>query len=120
MTKNFSGIETRVSKLYCCKVEWKKKNSKWQLNELPGTDFTVDADLVLLAMGFVHVAHDGIVNDSNVETDEQGNIKTEDFMTSVPGIFAAGDAASGASLIVRAIDQGRKAAASIDNWLRQK
>ena len=68
-------------------------------------------------MGFVHVPHDGIVQDSGVELDEKGNVKTDDFMTSVPGIFAAGDTALGASLVVRAIDQGRKAAEKIDKWL---
>ena len=76
--------------------------------------------MILLAMGFVHVHHDGIVADASVELDDRGNIKTEDFMTSVPGIFAAGDTVMGASLIVRAIDQGRQAAVSIDKWLKSK
>lgn len=119
-TKEFTGKDNKLSKLNCCKVEWKSVDGKWQLNELPDTEFTVDADLVLLAMGFVHVTHEGIVQDCGVELDQRGNIKTDNFMTTVPGIFSAGDTVMGASLIVRAIDQGRKAAANIDKWLQQK
>ena len=118
-TTRFSGTETRVSQVHCVKVEWVKKNNQWKVVEIPGTEFTLPADLVLLAMGFVHVEHGPLVTGLSLELDERGNLKTQNFQTSNPMVFAAGDAVSGASLVVRAIDGGRLAAAAIDTWLRQ-
>ena len=120
MTKNFSGVETRVTRLQCCRVEWVKKNGDWKIKELPGTDFTLDADIVLMAMGFLHVPHKGLVKELGLKTDESGNVAVEGCQTSRPEVFAAGDTASGASLVVRAIDSGRQAAAAIDNWLKKQ
>jgi glutamate synthase (NADPH/NADH) small chain len=70
-----------------------------------------------LALGFVHVTHDGLVRDLDIQLDDRGNIKMQNHQTSQPWVFAAGDAASGASLVVRAIKSGRDAAAAIDRWL---
>jgi glutamate synthase (NADPH/NADH) small chain len=120
MTKKFSGVETRVTQLHCCKVEWLREKGNWKIKELPGTDFTLDADIVLLAMGFLHVTHNGFVEKLGLKLDSSGNLAVENYQTSQPWVFAAGDAVSGSSLVVRAIDSGRRAAASIDNWLRKQ
>jgi glutamate synthase (NADPH/NADH) small chain len=119
-TKKFSGVETRVTRLHCCRVEWFRKDGSWKFKELPGTEFTLDCDMVLLATGFLHVAHDGLVKEFDLKLDESGNIAAENCQTSEPSVFAAGDAVNGASLVVRAIDSGRQAAAAIDNWLKKQ
>ena len=87
------------------------------MKELPGTEFSMKVDLVLLAMGFVHVAHEGLVDQLGLKLDDRGNITVADFMASAEGVFAAGDAVEGASLVVRAIRSGRDAAAAVDEWL---
>ncbi|MBN1787614.1 MAG: glutamate synthase subunit beta [Sedimentisphaerales bacterium] len=119
MTKKFSGVETRVNQLQCCEVEWMMNKGKWQMKEIKGTDFTLDADLVLLALGFLHVTHDGLVEKLDLKLDQSGNLAVENYQTSQQWVFAAGDSVSGASLVVRAIDNGRRAAASIDDWLKE-
>jgi glutamate synthase (NADPH) small chain len=118
MTKKLAGIDTKVKQLHGCKVQWIKKADGWKIEELPGTDFVIDVDLVLLAMGFLHVEHEGLVNDLGLKCDDNGNILVSNYQTSKPEVFAAGDAMSGASLVVRAIDSGRQAAAAIDGWLK--
>lgn len=119
MTTHFSGIETRVSRLHGVQVEWVKKNDQWNVVEKPGTEFSLPADLVLLAMGFVHVEHGPLVSGLSLELDGRGNIKTQNYQTGNSMVFSAGDAVLGASLVVRAIDGGRKAAAAIDTWLKR-
>jgi len=118
MTKKFSGRETKLTKLQCCKVEWVREKGGWKVRELPGTDFTIDADIVLLAMGFLHVTHSGLVSDLGLQLDEAGNVEVNDYQTSEPGVFAAGDTITGASLVVQAINSGRQAARTIDDWLK--
>jgi len=126
MTTKLTGTETKVSKIYCCKVEWIQQDNNastglstgWKIKEIPGTEVVLDADIVLLAMGFVHVVHDGLITELGLELDTRGNITTKNFQTSQPWIFAAGDTINGASLVVRAIDSGRAAATAIDRWLR--
>ena len=87
--------------------------------EIPGSEFTLKLDLVLLAMGFVHVKHGKIIEELGVEYDPRGNIRCNpDYSTSATGVFAAGDANTGASLIVRSIFHGREAARNIDQYLR--
>ena len=84
----------------------------------PGSEFSVDADLVLLAMGFLHPEHGGMLEQLGVELDGRGNVKTdENKMTSVPGIFAGGDMARGQSLVVWAIAEGRDVARGVDQYL---
>lgn len=95
-----------------------QKNNQWKVVEVPGTEFVLPADLVLLAMGFVHVEHGPLVAGLSLELDDRGNLRTQNFQTSNPMVFSAGDAVSGASLVVRAIDSGRKAAAAMDVWLK--
>ncbi len=87
---------------------------------IPGSEFTLDADLVLLAMGFLGPVRDGMIEQLGVAIDSRGNVSAgADYMTSVPGIFAAGDTRRGQSLVVWAISEGRKAAESIDRYLKQ-
>ncbi len=118
MTRAITGSAGKVRELHACEVEWVRQGDGWKLKELPGTDFSLRADLVLLAMGFVHVVHEGLVENLGLKLDGSGNIVAAQYQTSEPWVFAAGDAASGASLVVRAIDSGRSAAAAIDRWLR--
>ena len=119
MTTHFTGVETRVAQLHGVQVDWVKKNDQWKVVEKPGTEFTLPADLVLLAMGFVHVEHGPLISGLSLELDDRGNVKVNNYQTSNPRVFAAGDTISGASLVVRAIDGGRRAAAAIDQWLRR-
>jgi len=120
MTKSFSGVETRVTQLHCCRVEWINKNGTWKLKELAGTDFILEADIALLAMGFLHVTHEGLIKKLGLKLDKSGNIAADNYQTSESWVFSAGDTINGASLVVRAIDSGRKAAAAIDAWLKKK
>ncbi|MCU1299469.1 MAG: glutamate synthase small subunit [Acidobacteriaceae bacterium] len=87
---------------------------------IAGSEFTLDADLVLLAMGFVGPVRNGMIEQLGVEMDQRGNVATnENYGSSVPGVFAAGDMRRGQSLVVWAISEGRKAAAGIDRYLQQ-
>ena len=119
-TKRFIGENGQVKKVELVEVEWKKgDDGRWQMTEKPETTFTVDAELVLLCMGFLSPVHEGLVNELGVELDARGNIKVDaSGMTSVPGVFAAGDAATGASLVVRAIARGRETARGVHEWLK--
>jgi len=88
---------------------------------IPGSEFTLDADLVLLAMGFLGPVRSGMIEQLGLALDNRGNVATHDgYMTSVDGIFAAGDMRRGQSLVVWAISEGRKAAAAIDSYLAAK
>jgi glutamate synthase (NADPH/NADH) small chain len=85
---------------------------------MPGTEFDMDVDLVLLAMGFTGPVRSGLIEDLGVALDARGNVQANsDFMSSVPGVFAAGDVRRGQSLVVWAIAEGRKAARGIDEYL---
>lgn len=118
-TKKFTGIKGLVKKLTAVQVEWTEgKDGRQIMSEVPGSEFELKADLVLIAMGFVHPVHTGLVQDLKLQLDTRGNIKIdENFMTSAEGVFAAGDAARGASLVVYAIQEGRQAAAGINKYL---
>ena len=88
------------------------------MSEVPGSEFELDVDLVLLAMGFVHPIHDGMVQELGLDLDGRGNVSCdENKMTSVEGVFVAGDMTRGQSLVVWAIAEGREAARSIDLYL---
>jgi glutamate synthase (NADPH) small chain len=88
-------------------------------DKVEGTDFELPADLVLLAMGFLHTRHDGLVEQLAVDLDQRGNVDAAEFVTNVPGVFAAGDARRGQSLVVWAISEGRKAARAADAYLAE-
>ncbi len=118
-TKAFEGTGERVSAVRCIEVDWSKgPDGRWEMSERAGTEFTMPVDLVLLAMGFVHVVHRGLVDALGAELDDRGNVVTDArAMTTRAGVFAAGDTVAGASLVVRAIDAGRRTAAHLDAWL---
>ena len=120
-TTRFSGRGIKVEKAYFRKVEWKDrgKGKRPRLIPVPESEFSLPVDLVLLAMGFIHPEHGKLVQDLHLDMDSRGNIAAgEDYMTSEPGVFVAGDALSGASLVVRAMTHGRYAADSVDKYLR--
>ena len=118
MTKRILGVGTCVSELNCCRVEWENKNGHWEMREVKDSEFELKSDLVLLSMGFVHVIHEGLVEGLGLKLDQRGNVEVNNYQTSQPWVFAAGDTVSGASLVVRAIDAGRKAADAVDQYLR--
>ena len=92
------------------------KNGRFE--RVAGWEFELKAELVLLAMGFVHPEHPGVVTDLGLKLDRRGNVEVDaEFMTSVPGVFAAGDCQRGQSLVVWAIAEGRKAARGVDRFL---
>jgi glutamate synthase (NADPH/NADH) small chain len=111
----FNGKNGAVDSITACRVDWtQKEDGAWIMKTAPGSEFTLGADLVLLAMGFTHVVQEGIVEDLGLELDGRGNIRTEgSFHTSNPGVWAAGDSRNGASLVIRAIADGRAAAEAI-------
>ena len=119
LTKSLSGHHGQVQKLHAVRVDWTRgDNGRFQMTEVPGSEFSVDADLVLLAMGFVHPEHDGMLAQLGVDLDARGNVKVDaNKMTSVPGVFAGGDMVRGQSLVVWAIAEGRDAARGIDQYL---
>ncbi len=117
LTKALTGTGGRVTHLHVCEVAWDPGPKGWQMREIPGTERTLPAELVLIAMGFVHVVHGGLVSNLGVGYDGHGNVAVDGWMTSVPGVFAAGDTVRGASLVVHAINQGRLCAAACHKWL---
>jgi len=123
-TKEFVGDgEGNLKALKCTKVEWSKDaQDRWQMSEVDGSGFSLQADLALLAMGFVHPVRDGMLEELGMELNTRGNVKSETegpnaYHTSVPGVFAAGDMRRGQSLVVWAIREGRQAARAVDEWL---
>ena len=118
-TRQFGGRGVRVEEAVCAEVEWKEKaGGRRVAEEVPGTEFALKVDLVLLATGFLHVHHSRLLEDFGVAFDQRGNVQVGgDYQTSVKGVFAAGDAGTGASLVVRAIWHGRQAAEAIDRCL---
>ncbi|MDR1252218.1 MAG: glutamate synthase subunit beta [Treponema sp.] len=113
-TKSFSAKEGKVNAIQVCRVDWAMKDGRWNMTEIPGTEFEIGVDLVLLAMGFTHVVQEGLVKDFGLEVDARGNIRTQgSFRTSNPKVWAAGDSRNGASLVVRAIADGKAAAEAI-------
>jgi glutamate synthase (NADPH/NADH) small chain len=119
-TKKFSGdANGNVKKLHGVRLEWKKGvNGRPQMVEVPGSEFELDADLVLLAMGFVGPEKPGMIEQLGVALDERGNVSVgADYQSSVPGVFACGDMRRGQSLVVWAIWEGREAARGVDTYL---
>jgi glutamate synthase (NADPH/NADH) small chain len=114
-TKRFVGKNGKVVGVETVEVRWEAGKPV----EVSGTESVLEADLVLLALGFIHPKHDALLESLGVELDARGNVKVDQVakMTNIKGIFAAGDMQSGASLIVRAINSGREAATGIDNFL---
>ena len=112
LTTKFSGENGQVKKLHCVRVDGKIK-------PMPGTEFELEADLVLLAMGFVHPVQEGMIRSLGLELDQRGNVKADTlaYQSSNPKVFAAGDMRRGQSLVVWAIREGRQAAHAVDKFL---
>ncbi len=120
-TLKFEGKNGKLKGGSFQRVEWKADpaGGRPQMVPVEGSEFDLKVDLVFLAMGFVHVEHNRIITDLNLELDGRGNIKTDgNYGTSIDGVFAAGDAETGASLVVRALGHGRKAAEAVDTYLK--
>lgn len=117
LTKSFSGEDGQVRWLHGARLEWSPPDrfGRRTMKEIPGSEFELPCELVLLALGFLHPEQDTVIQDLGLELDDRGNIKTgNDFRTSHPNVFAAGDAHRGQSLVVWAIFEGREAARAID------
>ncbi len=122
-TKEFIGENGKLKKLHCIRVEWHKDDQgRWQMREIEGSDFEIEADMAFLAMGFVHPVQEGLLNDLGVEYDPRGNVKGDTegenaYRTSIDKVFAAGDMRRGQSLVVWAIREGRQCARAVDEFL---
>ena len=119
-TKAALGNDGRVEALRLVQVEWEPgEDGRVTLREVSGSEFDLKADLVLLAMGFVHPVREGMLEALDVELDPRGNVKgdTEDYCSSVDKVFTAGDMRRGQSLVVWAIREGRQCARSVDAFL---
>jgi glutamate synthase (NADPH) small chain len=118
-TQSVTGKDGVITHLNAVTVEWKQEGGQWKMSEKADGAFSLDADLVLLAMGFVHPVHEGLLKDMGVELDSRGQIKANDkqYSTSVDKVFAAGDGRRGQSLVVWAIREGRQVARAVDEFL---
>ena len=123
LTKRFNGEKGLVKKLSCVKVGFNKTSGKTcsAMQEIAGSEFEINADLVILAVGFLHPEHSGLLDDLQVKFDQRGNVFTqENYMTSVEKTFSAGDMRRGQSLVVWAISEGRRCAYFMDKYLMQE
>ena len=120
LTKSFSGSNGTVQKMHAVRLQWGQPDHTGRpaMIEVEGSEFELDVDLVLLALGFVHPEKAGMLDQIGVDLDSRGNVVTgSNKMTSVPGVFAAGDMSRGQSLVVWALAEGREAARGIDEYL---
>ena len=120
LTKSFSGSNGTVQKMHAVRLQWGQSDHTGRpaMIEVEGSEFELDVDLVLLALGFVHPEKAGMLDQIGVDLDSRGNVVTgSNKMTSVPGVFAAGDMSRGQSLVVWALAEGREAARGIDEYL---
>ena len=120
LTKRAVGKDGKIGALECVRIDWVKgADGRVAMKEVEGSRFDLKADLVLLAMGFLGPRRPGMVEQSGVTLDPRGNIAAtvQDYKTSVPKLFAAGDMRRGQSLVVWAIREGRQCARSIDESL---
>jgi glutamate synthase (NADPH) small chain len=123
LTKSFSGEKGQLRKLHAVRLDWSRKdnNGRPVMKEIEGSAFDVECDLVLLAMGFLGPVKGGLIEKLGVELDARGNVKADqNKMTSVPGVFTAGDMTRGQSLVVWAIHEGRAAAEGVQKYLTTK
>jgi len=122
-TKEIVGENGQAKAIKCAKVDWTQDaNGAWKMTEVPGSEFELKADLILLAMGFIHPVQAGLLNELGVAFDPRGNVQgtTEGasaYKTSIDKVFAAGDMRRGQSLIVWAIREGRQCARAVDEYL---
>jgi glutamate synthase (NADPH/NADH) small chain len=120
LTKRAVGADGQVEALDCVRIEWAKDAAgRFAMQEIPGSEFQLKADLVLLAMGFVGPRRNGLLDEAGIALDPRGNVaaNTTDYRTSVPKVFSAGDMRRGQSLVVWAIREGRQCARAVDEFL---
>jgi glutamate synthase (NADPH/NADH) small chain len=104
-------------------VDWQKdEQGNWQMSEIEGSEFKLKADLVTLALGFLHPVHEGMLQELELALDNRGNVKgvtegADSYKASIEGVFTAGDMRRGQSLVVWAIREGRQCARAVDEYL---
>lgn len=124
VTREFIGDDDgNLAAVRCAKVAWKQVDGQWKMEEIPGSDFELKAELVTLAMGFVHPVFQGMLEDFGLALDNRGNVSAttegaKAYQTSVEGVFSAGDMRRGQSLVVWAIREGRQCAEAVNRFLR--
>jgi glutamate synthase (NADPH/NADH) small chain len=119
-TVGFSG-EGRVERLHAVRVklgETDRVTGRRPMQVVPGSEFTMEVDLVLLALGFTGPVQEGMLRELGVALTDRGNVATQGYATSIPGVFAAGDVRRGQSLVVWAIAEGQQVATEVDSYLR--
>ncbi|MBK5241757.1 glutamate synthase subunit beta [Clostridium sp.] len=118
-TKKITGEKGEVKKLHCVRVQWVTDESgQRHMSEIEGSEFVIEADLIILAMGFLHTQHEGLIRDFGLTLDVRGNVCADsNYATNINKVFAAGDLRSGQSLIVKAIKEGRCVAKNVDMML---
>ena len=122
-TKEFVGENGKLKALRCVKVEWNRDaEGRWQMSEVAGSEFELQAELATLAMGFVHPVHAGMIEELGLALDGRGNVQgqtegADAYKTSIEGVYAAGDMRRGQSLVVWAIREGRQCARAVDQYL---
>ncbi|WP_234734042.1 glutamate synthase subunit beta [Tellurirhabdus bombi] len=117
-TKAFIGDENgNLTALRLVDLDWKNENGRMQMVEVPGSERDIPCELALLAAGFLYPQRNGLLTDLGVEVDERGNVKSSNYQTNIPKVFAAGDMRRGQSLVVWAISEGREAARAADQYL---
>jgi glutamate synthase (NADPH/NADH) small chain len=122
-TKCFSGEKGQVKKAHFIKLAWSEpdETGRRKMEEIPGSDFSLDVDLVVFAMGFLHPERSELLNKLGVELDERGNVAADEkHMTNVKGVFTAGDMHTGQSLICKAISDARDMAEEVDKFLHKQ
>lgn len=124
MTKKISGENGRLKKLHAVRLEFGPQDpqtGRQPMKEIPGSEFEVEVDVLLLALGFLGPVKNGMIEELGVELDQRGNVKADkNKMTSIPGVFTAGDMTRGQSLVVWAIHEGRRAAEGVHQYLMTK
>jgi glutamate synthase (NADPH) small chain len=118
-TKALQGEGGKVKHILCSRLEWIQENGRWRMNEKPGSEFKLKADLVLLAMGFLHPVQEGMLKEFGLALDPRGNVlaDTVNYKTNIDKVFTAGDMRRGQSLVVWAIREGRQCAKAVDEYL---
>lgn len=118
-TLRFTGSRQQVTGAEVEEVHWRPENGRLSMETVPGSRKVIATNLVLLALGFLHPVHEGLLEELNIDLDEKKNIRTDPSMrTSIGKVFAAGDAVSGASLVVHAIASGRRTAKEVERFLK--
>ncbi len=119
-TKGLTVVGSQATEIHTVEVAWEQDGDQPVMRETSGTEETIRVDLILLACGFLHVEHGSLVRELGLKLTPAGNIAADNYRTSEPDVFCAGDCMRGASLVVHAINGGREAAAAIDGWLSEE